>query len=819
MMRVLLVCWAAAAFVGCTPRGESDFRIMLNYELGMHCTGFDFEYCCILPPYNSVQAQVVKVGDGTRLPRLLEACDPSDPTVLLDTDTGRRYRLKYDIVDNTFSEGGKLNYWKAPFDMNRNGNANDPGESVANAYFSHLYIYRDMAGGNPENTSDDGRKLFVGGPGLQVPLDAGPTGQKLAGFLRCSGATGTVVFTKSPALDNTPIVLTNPGIWEAVGLPVTPFLDSEVAGRDLKKVTEESVQPYQAARVVLVDAASGAPVRDSRGAPVEFRGTTPIDVPNCANCHATDNVNVLHPDVAVRVKAELEYWRGAGASEWYARQKATSIGILSIHDKKHATRFTEKYDPAATSNRLGRGAVICQKCHADNVIGVLGAGTVTHRADGTIVVEDRARVDGAAAKGTAVDVLNGQQSNVRSDGAVVPALSEALHNVHVVKRPMPDGQGRTGSCQGCHPAHRFDRNLLGYPITPEGQNAYSGAPGAAGNDNRDAPGGCFVRRDVHSNPNKDKDGAGTPEHLNPIGQWLKDNVSRKDGTMKGLWCTNCHSSISKELYTRDRLAPGRAFAPKPEETLRDDTLEEIADALELTRKELLAKLDPKVVPNAMKHDEGESVAPWLSKSDGRETAAIGVVAGDGVKPIVTKDGDGDASVKLIDPNPDNVAAHANEKGVAVAYDAATSGRDYWLSPGEPHCADCHAPPFVEAQGGLAFPINQPGKYSLMRYSKGHAGLACQACHESAHGLYPVTPDVDRTTYAQAAQLNADGSHGPLKCATCHKEVNPQGVPRIAAKIVYDGKNITADFDRAVMWIHATAPDLGGRNPGIAKTGY
>ena len=44
----------ALAFQGCARRGDYDYRIMMNYELGMHCTGFDFEYCCILPPYNSI---------------------------------------------------------------------------------------------------------------------------------------------------------------------------------------------------------------------------------------------------------------------------------------------------------------------------------------------------------------------------------------------------------------------------------------------------------------------------------------------------------------------------------------------------------------------------------------------------------------------------------------------------------------------------------------------------------------------------------------------------------------------------------------------
>ncbi|MDD3447802.1 MAG: hypothetical protein PHF72_02060, partial [Gammaproteobacteria bacterium] len=38
---------------------KNDYNISINYELGMHCTGFDFSYCCVLPPYNSIQAQVI----------------------------------------------------------------------------------------------------------------------------------------------------------------------------------------------------------------------------------------------------------------------------------------------------------------------------------------------------------------------------------------------------------------------------------------------------------------------------------------------------------------------------------------------------------------------------------------------------------------------------------------------------------------------------------------------------------------------------------------------------------------------------------------
>ncbi len=82
----------------------------------------------------------------------------------------------------------------------------------------------------------------------------------------------------------------------------------------------------------------------------------------------------------------------------------------------------------------------------------------------------------------------------------------------------------------------------------------------------------------------------------------------------------------------------------------------------------------------------------------------------------------------------------------------------------------------------------------------------------------MSTDVDQTTYHRAAQLNPDGSHGPLKCGTCHKDVNANGVPSLAAKIRYKGKDITDDFDLAVEWIHTSAPDRGGKMPRLASGG-
>jgi hypothetical protein len=780
LLTALLLSNAAGANDPSKPK--NDYNITINYELGMHCTGFDFSYCCILPPYNSIQSQVIRTAKGPDdKPRLLGS-DPKDPTILVDGD--KRFKLEYGHVDNTYSEGAKLYYWTVPYDIDGDGKY-EANENVANAYWTHLYVYQDLKGSNPKNTSKDSEKQWIGRE-IPVPMDNGPAGAAVpspmkGGHLHYSGEEGTIVFTKSPVLENVPIMLTHPGIWEALGLPLTPFWDSTVTKNPLT-IVESDIRPYQEAWVRLVDAKTGKPVLDSHtGKPIEFHGTNPIDVPNCSNCHANENAN---GDRYTLYKREFAFWKGLGASDYIAGLKATSISILQIHDAKHGTDFTAKYDPEsrALTNRLGRDPILCQKCHADNVIGVL------------------------ASKGVA-EALTGQKvpGDVR-----IPPLSEALHRTHQIVRPLPDSQGRTGTCAGCHPAHRQDGSLDGYPITSDGRNYYAEA------DNRDTKGGCFAGRDVHSNPNKDRDGAETPEHLNAIGKWLQTHVSKIGNGEggKGLWCTNCHNQLARELYQRDHLT--HAFRQEGE-SLRNKSLAEIAAAIGVKEKELVEKyLDPKVVLDKNGRDTPGKSGILLTWAKERLVPDIAVIAMQGEEPLLHKDEDGDLSVTVLSADPkaklDGLKLPQGATGAkAVSYEAADHGRDYWLAPGEPHCADCHAAPYVESQGGLAFPINQPGKYSLMRYSKGHAGLACQACHQSIHGLYPVAPRVDTTTYQQAPQYNPDGSHGPLKCAACH-ETNRNGVPLIAENLTWQGKKLGDDFDAAVTWMHASAPDLGGRNP-------
>ena len=523
--------------------------------------------------------------------------------------------------------------------------------------------------------------------------------------------------------------------------------------------------------------------------------------------------------------------------------------MLTLHDYDVGTSFTANYagvectanpdpadpalDPASyacsftngladltnqsdipQNTRLGNESVICQRCHADNVI--------------------------ANVKSATFDAA-GQFP--------IPPITEAIHNQHRNQSEggvivFNDSLGRDGGCQGCHPAHRSDGVMDGYPITLGGDNAQ------ASTDNRLAPGGCFVGRDVHSNPLKDVDGADTDEYLNVVGQWLQDNVSRNqaglagsDADQRGIWCTNCHSQLSQEIWRtedcNDLIRGDCLVNPRASATLAD-----LATTIGSDEATVISWLDPKVdgsTPDGIDHTH----RIWDPATPDANVATIEVDPGG--SPVVTVDADGDISVNILSfcTTGDCVAAinankadqsqwrypanpfidPATNSGAAVPFSAATDGRDHWLSAGEPHCADCHKAPYVEQSGNInPFPpFNYPAKASLMRYTRGHQDVTCQGCHESIHGIYPVSPTIDSTSYAQAAALNNDGSHGPLKCATCHTHVDANGIPTWVANMRYndpttpeaDNIPVAGDIEAAVSWMH-TYTDEANPNQDVCQ---
>jgi len=550
-------------------------------------------------------------------------------------------------------------------------------------------------------------------------------------------------------------------------------------------------------------------------------------------------------------------------------------------------------NPHPQNTRLGHESVICQKCHADNVIAVVKSTFCGPDSDCETTAADQ-----LFENITGNDPLTGE-------GHLILPLTEALHHNHRSvseggQIAFNDSKGRNGGCQGCHPAHRSDGNMARYPIDTDGNNEY------ALEDNRDANGGCFVGRDVHSNPMKDMDGAETPEYLNAMGQWLSVNVYDDNQSVNGgIWCTNCHQQLGQELWKAENVAdlvnavPGQVGHVRqpaeltgdaeadlnvvlaglgidenlgrswldPKGRPSDDPNQEIASADGVDHTHDIWKPDPGMcnhaasllgLGDASSYQDGNVATIEINMSSGEQcTTGIGLAGPDCfgtgspsfyICGTLDPDGDVNVALKTFCTTKDCVAAEQSKLDGGVTYEdpenpspgtiiidgagqiavpvpmsAATDGRDHWLAPGEPHCADCHAAPYVEQSGNInAFaPFNYPRKASLMRYSRGHQDITCQGCHESIHGLYPVTYDIDTTSYAQAASLNPkdkDGNdqHGPLKCGTCHTVVNDPNDPLYEVPTWFtlasgsgvpfngpgaDDDGVVSSYDEAFTWMH------------------
>jgi len=851
---------------------QKDFLIFTNYELGMHCTGFDFSYCCVLPPFNSIQAQAVKTGVR---PRQLTPADG--------------IKLGYEFKDNSFSEGAKLAYWTVPYDTgngtekwadgsgdtNVNGTTTDPEDSLANVEFDSLYAYNPFTGKDGGSGAEhalsppiwrflEGGKaagalpsdrISDGGATLNIPTDHGPTfgpmsnptGDSAADPLGRPGLTyvgndGTVVYTYTKIINaagaglgfdgkrllDVPVVLTTADIWDVVGLALTPFNDSLVVGQNITDLLENDFKPFQEQWVYMYSATTGNQILQHNGTPVQFFGTAPIDSPACEKCHGYDPASGTIPagDPGGHVLQEYNYWVGTGATAYYARLKSAAVGMLGIHDSDFGTNFLGNYAPGGIgNNRLGRQSVFCQSCHADNIVGRFQAGDR--------FCDNQTPSVAAAA---AADRYPESRNNVGNQ-----ALTYAIHMRHsgATSRTLPDNNGRAGNCQACHPAHTQNGDMTNFPLSMDGKLTAVAQP-----DIRDAV-GCFTNRDVHANTQRNNEVDDTPSHLNAIGQWYLDNVDA--GTGKGIYCTNCHNRLSAELWKADAgivdpTNPGSTTRPATS-TLRDSSIANIAAALGVSVADLGSKyMDPKlrtVTPTGGTNVYGASgcdlchgtggtggLGPAIAGESAEDllvatqnAAAEGLMFG-GVSTALTEQEAVDLASELggetiIDDTND----HYQYKGMGgemvpgVPYGVVTDGSDFWAAAGEPHCADCHSYPFVESAGRNP-PWADPGKYALMRHSKGHMRLACQSCHESIHGLYPVSPLNDPTTANAALQYNANGSHGPVTCAACHV-TNNGGVPTIAERLKVDGVTIGTNYDLAVVYMH-TVRETTDTLPTVAR---
>jgi hypothetical protein len=135
---------------------------------------------------------------------------------------------------------------------------------------------------------------------------------------------------------------------------------------------------------------------------------------------------------------------------------------------------------------------------------------------------------------------------------------------------------------------------------------------------------------------------------------------------------------------------------------------------------------------------------------------------------------------------------------------ATSTRKPWFD--EPNCQACHTGTAVTNSGQIVYnsvftsgttmrvaadqtfatnPNTPATGESLFRFSSGHGGLQCEACHGSTHAEYPTSNVNDNVQ-----STNLQGHTGVLvECATCHATVpstvtgGPHGLHPVGASWV------------------------------------
>jgi hypothetical protein len=133
----------------------------------------------------------------------------------------------------------------------------------------------------------------------------------------------------------------------------------------------------------------------------------------------------------------------------------------------------------------------------------------------------------------------------------------------------------------------------------------------------------------------------------------------------------------------------------------------------------------------------------------------------------------------------------------------------WLD--QPTCQACHYDgkrtlSAVDAAGNLVKPAdtrfasnaNTPAAgFNLYRFSKGHGGLQCEACHGATHAEYPSSHSQDN-----ALSIDLQGFAGPISdCKSCHTTVpntasgGPHGMHTVGASWVTDHHDVVTSSNK------------------------
>lgn len=293
---------------GTAAAGNGENVVLAFNDLGMHCADLGSYPFSILPPFNTLNAQVVRKGSRGN----------NRPLILNDN----QIKLRYSASSNTSDPVG-------PGSINSTSQ-NFPVGATANTALVRKTDFWDVFGTSGKTIA---ALLF---PGLDPMPDEGL--QTIANTDHGRYMPGIAL----PYYDNAPQEFSGYSAMQhwftAQGIPITSIDD------------RGQFNSYPLMRVQAVDLTSGQVLATTDAvAPV----STEVD---CRDCHTQGEVGA---DPGARLHGPL--YVTAATGDRVAVEAAAKHNILSLHDFKHETSFVADNRP-----------VLCASCHRSNALAEVG---------------------------------------------------------------------------------------------------------------------------------------------------------------------------------------------------------------------------------------------------------------------------------------------------------------------------------------------------------------------------------------------------------------------------------------------------------------
>lgn len=409
---------------------SSDYRVLAANDLGMHCADKDYQIFSILPPFNVVHGQVIKVGKSGNLPE-----------ILTDKDVDLRYRATSSSTDP--AGAGSINTTSANKSGVYKSNFWEPagGETRAGLSYGPLY---------PAGVFDSVEPLPQD-TGIPAPdaayLPALVASQQLMpGIGNPYSANVDQAFGRFDSslhfFENFPFgkVIQDTNWFAADGIPMAPVDD---AGRSnaypLMKVSamEKGTSNTLASLDVVLPTASEA---------------------DCQNCHANpdDAGNGIASSFASVSFSVIKAAQAPGPENLL---NAAKINILRLHDTKHGRTYTSSVDgsaavcdPATDPNDpdclANQTPVQCSQCHYSPALDLAQVGPVDETTQGVKGRQQTRHIS----MSRAMHDFHGKQKDLSGNPLfpVMPAPNSAQRtsgpNVNAFEQGVLND-----SCYQCHP--------------------------------------------------------------------------------------------------------------------------------------------------------------------------------------------------------------------------------------------------------------------------------------------------------------------------------------------------------------------------------